>query len=73
MKNVSAVVRAVMYGAGTHRRFTQESPILPDVWAHYLEQKAEARAKLLIVPWWDNPPFEVAKCMREALGDAPTA
>ena len=22
-----------MYGGGTHRRFTQESPIFPDVWA----------------------------------------
>lgn len=70
MENARAVVRAVMYGAGTHRRFTQESPILPDVWAYYLEQRADARARLLIVPWWGNPPFEVAKCMREGLGEA---
>jgi hypothetical protein len=65
MQNARALVRILMYGTGTHRRFMQESPILPDVWAFYLEQKADVRAKLLIVPWWGNPPFEVAKCMRE--------
>jgi serine protease AprX len=67
MQNAGAAVRVVMYGAGTHRRFTQESPILPDVWAYFLGQKADARARLLSVPWWGNPPFEVVKCMRERL------
>jgi serine protease AprX len=70
MQNARTLVRAMMYGAGTHRRFTQESPILPDVWAYYLEHGAVARAKLLIVPWWGNPAFEVAKYMRERLGEA---
>lgn len=68
MQNSRAVVRAVMYGAGTHRRFMQESPILPDVWAYYLEHLANDRAKLLIVPWWGNPPFEVARRLGERLG-----
>ena len=70
MKNPSAVVRAIMCGVGTHRRFTQDSPVFPEVWAFFLENGPNAPAKLLIEPWWETPPFEVAGQMRAQMRDA---
>jgi serine protease AprX len=63
------VVRTVMCGAGMHQRFTQESPILPDVWALYLEhdpidrreKHRPFRANLLLEPWSEVPPVQVAE------------
>nr|HMN85264.1 hypothetical protein [Bauldia sp.] len=84
-------VQAVLYGGVTGRRFTQDSPVLPDVWLAYLSRtpgKAEDGVKaapsggkvgeaaardapinLLIEPWLDTPPFQVAEALRRHLGE----
>ena len=70
------LVQAVLYGGVTGRRFTQDSPVLPDVWLAYLERpshaaepdKRDTPVDLLIEPWLDTPPFEVAEALRHQLG-----
>jgi len=52
-------IEAVLYGSGGGRRFTQDSPVLPDVWVRYLEQPLK-RLDLLIEPWLETPPSQVA-------------
>jgi serine protease AprX len=52
-------IEAVLYGAGAGRRFTQDSPVLPDVWVRYLEQP-EKELDLLIEPWLETQPSRVA-------------
>jgi len=53
-------VETVLYGAGYARRFTQDSPVLPDVWASFFEKPGE-RIDLLIEPWLDKTSFAVAR------------
>jgi hypothetical protein len=65
MRNARIIVSRIMCGAGTHQRFTQDSPILPDVWAEYLERGPDHRVRLLLEPWVEIPPFTVAERMRE--------
>ena len=45
-------------GIGGRRRFTQDSPVLPDVWAHFLEHTRGA-ADLLLTPWRSTTPTEL--------------
>ena len=71
------LVQAVLYGGVTGRRFTQDSPVLPDVWLAYLERpsqtaepdKRDTPVDLLIEPWLDTPPADVAAALREQLGE----
>jgi serine protease AprX len=59
MGNTRIWIEAVLYGSGAGRRFTQDSPVLPDVWVRYLEQPLKP-LDLLIEPWMDTPPSQVA-------------
>src|SRR5262245_51720618 len=61
-----SVVRTVLYGAGAQRRFTQESPIMSDVWTAYLDGRG-GRQKLLIAPWNEVRAAEVVKQMRDLM------
>src|SRR5687767_14600736 len=45
-------VLKIVYGEGTVQRFTQDSPVLPDVWIAYAE-KPSARLDLLLTPHHD--------------------
>lgn len=59
------IVEIVLYGPGDVRRFTQDTPILLDVWLAYFEQPAAGQS-LLLEAWQDTPPFEVARVLRAA-------
>jgi hypothetical protein len=69
MKNARESVATILYGGGTYRRFTQDGPVLPDVWAEYLDRPNE-RSSLLIEPWLKRSALEVADAMRKQMGDA---
>src|SRR5688572_974308 len=64
-----SVVRTVLYGAGSQRRFTQEGPVMTDVWTGYLDQLG-GRLKLLVEPWDETAAADVAKYLRKAMGPA---
>lgn len=66
MNNTRQWVEAVLYGTGNVRRFTQDSPVLPDVWLAYLEQP-DAAVDLLIEPWLETAPAGVAKALSQSL------
>ena len=59
MSNSRIWLEAVLYGSGGGRRFTQDSPVLPDVWVRYFEQPVKP-LDLLIEPWLETPPSQVA-------------
>lgn len=61
------LVEAVLYGTGEGRRFTQDSPVMLDVWAQYFEDPS-ARLNLLLEPWQDVAPFVVTDGLRATLG-----
>lgn len=60
------VMEDLMFGSGKVRRFTQDSPILPDVWLQYAEDPEKA-VDLLITPYRNDSPAEVARVLRERI------
>jgi serine protease AprX len=48
----------VMFGVGHARRFTQDSPILPDVWLKFAED-LNATCELLLTPYGETRPGEL--------------
>src|ERR1044072_4820580 len=62
MSNSRIWIESVLYGSGAGRRFTQDSPVLPDVWVKYLEQPRKP-LDLLIEPWLETPPSQVARAL----------
>src|SRR5262249_50765547 len=56
----------VMLGLGHARRFTQDSPILPDVWMKFAEDLDEPR-ELLLTPYGDSRPGDVRSLIAERL------
>jgi hypothetical protein len=75
------IVERLMFGTGRARRFTQDSPVLPDVWLEYAKGLAERAGpypsdrenepfpavRVLLTPFRETPPGEVAKELRERL------
>ena len=75
------IVERLMFGTGRVRRFTQDSPVLPDVWLEYAKSTDERRdpyalenpkepfaaVRVLLTPFREIPPGEVAKDLRERL------
>jgi serine protease AprX len=59
-------VESVLYGTGSQRRFTHDSPIQLDVWAQYFEAP-DGELELLIVPWQETPPVKAVKALRESM------
>lgn len=78
-------IQRLLYETGGRRRFTQNTPILPDVWEEYA-RKGDVRVDVLITPHQSRrgtplPPTQVAeeirmnlgKMHREKLGSVPSA
>lgn len=69
-KPVEALTREqleqLIYGQGGVRRFTQDSPVLPDVWAMFGKDPS-ARVDLLLNPHFDSSPGLVAQVLEERL------
>lgn len=77
------LMEQLMFGTGRVRRFTQDSPVLPDVWLEYarvLDQEEERQThpadpkavKLLLTPFRETATGEVAKELRRRLGSERT-
>jgi serine protease AprX len=60
----------IVRGGGRVQRFTQDSPILPDVWSHFLTDVVheDPRPELLIAAHTPIAPGQVAKHLRELAG-----
>jgi serine protease AprX len=56
----------VMLGLGNARRFTQDSPVLPDVWLRFAEN-LDARCELLLTPFGESRPGELRARLDERL------
>src|SRR4030095_2496423 len=63
----SPLIEFVLFGPLDDRRQLQDSPILGDVWIAF-GQKPEGRQDLLIVPYRNAHPGEVAGFIEEELG-----
>jgi serine protease AprX len=77
------LMEQLMFGTGRVRRFTQDSPVLPDVWLEYARVFVEDEerqtypadpetVKLLLTPFRDTATGEVAKELRRRLGSERT-
>jgi len=63
-----------MFGTGTARRFTQDSPVLPDVWLQYVNEAADEGSsehypavKLLLTPFRESGAGEVRRALHDRL------
>ena len=56
---------------GDPRRFTQDSPILPEVWLEFLKAGLGARVDLLLNPYRGRTPGELRAALKKRLGPAP--
>lgn len=56
----------LIFGEGAIRRFTQDSPILPDVWIRFGEEPRR-RMDLLLTPYRDVTPGHLALALKERL------
>src|SRR4051812_42968325 len=56
----------LIYGHGGARRFTQDSPVLPDVWIEFGKDPS-AKVDLLLNPHFDYSSGKVAKVVEERL------
>lgn len=56
----------VMFGLGHARRFTQDSPILPDVWLKFAED-LDAECELLLTPFGEARPGQIRLGIAERL------
>jgi len=75
------LLEQLLFGAGRARRFTQDSPVLPDVWIEYAKGAHEAMrltsptdgddpfppVKLLLTPYREATAGDVRKAIRERL------
>jgi serine protease AprX len=59
-----------LFGRGPRQRYTQDSPILPDVWLAYAEAP-ENRVDLLIEPHADSDAADVALALNARLSPEP--
>src|ERR687890_181985 len=75
-----ALMEQLMFGTGRVRRFTQESPVLPDVWLEYAKGPSERPTgepeksgpfppvKLLLTPFRENHAGDIRRELRDRLG-----
>src|SRR5262245_66653359 len=76
------VMERLMFGVGRVRRFTQDTPILPDVWLEYAKGPGDAASrltartdphdehppvKLLLTPLRESGAGELSRVLRERL------
>jgi serine protease AprX len=60
------VVNLILFGAGERQRFTQETPVLPEVWQGYAAEPA-TRQDLLITPMESCAAVAVLRAFRERM------
>lgn len=60
------LMKELMFGREDVQRFTQDSPVLPDVWLSYYGEPEKAH-DLLLSPDWSSRPGEVAVALRNRL------
>ena len=58
----------VMFGVGRARRFTQDSPVLPDVWIKFAED-LDVKRELLLTPFAEARPGIVRRVVEKRLGE----
>src|SRR5438270_6843381 len=68
------LMEQLMFGAGRARRFTQDSPVLPDVWLQYMNEAAAEfnsdqypAVKLLLTPFRETGAGEVRRVLHQRL------
>ena len=61
-------IQELLFGTDNNRRYTQDSPILPDVWLGYAE-KDRVQADLLLTPHRDVSAGHLAMALRNRLKD----
>ena len=59
------LIEQLMFGTGRVRRFTQDSPVLPDVWIEYAKGDAFPPVKLLLTPWRESFAGDVHLALRQ--------
>src|SRR5215203_6142214 len=74
-----ALIEQLMFGTGRVRRFTLDSPVLPDVWLEYAKGPSERLTgepeepgpfppvKLLLTPFRENHAGDIRSELRERL------
>ena len=68
MRIERAWLEELIFSGEAPRRFTQDSPVLPDVWLAYAEAAKKGDAKdLLITPYRDVPPGKVVQAIRDVI------
>jgi serine protease AprX len=66
-------IERLVFGDATSRRFTQDSPVLPDVWIAFATEDPDAnggRVDLLLTPHRDATPGDVFRRLAAAFGPA---
>ena len=56
----------ILYGSPAGRRFTQDTPVLPEVWLHYARDSGNS-VKGLIVPRNDHQAHHVAEELHQRI------
>jgi serine protease AprX len=65
-------LRGWLLGTGDARRYTQDSPVMPDVWRVFALAPHDP-ADLLLTPHRESSAAELARALLEAIGDPATA
>lgn len=63
-KAVADVLKDLMFGRGPVKRFTQDSPVMPDVWLEY-GKRPGARVDLLLTPFKTVSAGQLCRAVRE--------
>ena len=66
MSDLRDFLESVVYHTGDRRRYTQQSPVMPDVWISYGMDPGE-QLELLLVPDWHYTPAALAAALKERL------
>ena len=59
MADLRSFLEEIVYQGRNQRRFTQQSPVMPDVWLEY-GALAGNQLELLLVPDWNYTPAKLA-------------
>src|SRR3954451_21799570 len=66
------LMEQLMFGAGRVHRFTQDSPVLPDVWLQYMNEAADEggadpAVKLLLTPFRETGAGDERRVLHQGL------
>lgn len=67
MSNGTSALEEYIFGLPGERRFTQDSPVLPEVWLRFAEDP-QGRQDLLLVPHKDSSAAALVAALRQRLG-----